>query len=111
MFRSVRMPFDLVLTDVLVIGGTVVTFWAIRTYIQYLRIVKSIDHIAGPRVFFSAATVTSILDHLCRLVAAYHPYPTSLSPDCSPIYLISTEREIRFGKQSTLVRYHPILLA
>jgi len=98
------MPFDLVLTDVLVIGGTVVAFWAIRTYIQYLRIVKSIDHIAGPRVFFSAATVT-ILDHLYQLVTAYHPYPTSLSPDCSQIYLISTERQIRTGKQSTPVRY------
>jgi hypothetical protein len=50
-----------VITGLLVIGGTLVAFWAIRTHLQYLRIVKSIDHIAGPRVFFSAATVPSIL--------------------------------------------------
>jgi hypothetical protein len=54
------MPSNLVITDVLVIGGTLVAFRGISTYLQYLEIVKGIDHIAGPRVFFSAAS-SSIL--------------------------------------------------
>lgn len=62
---AIRMPFDLVLTDFLVIGGTVFGFWAIRSYFQYRKIINSTGHIAGARTLFGASMLfTRFLPHI-----------------------------------------------
>ncbi|PVG01189.1 cytochrome P450 [Serendipita vermifera] len=51
--------------DLVAIGGCLVTFWAIKTYLEFRKLRRAVNYAPGPNIFFSAATtITRLLPNI-----------------------------------------------